>query len=126
VEPSHPCGVFTLVETTKGIVDYMSCSDGKTTRDAVRRPVTPFLMPGAARAWKTEGLSPRKYTLFGESGVEYLDAKGNRHDLNTYVERTDGRLEVYSDGVAVSREDAHKAWAIAVPIDQYKAGQAKR
>jgi hypothetical protein len=123
VAPHHPCGLFTLVETPRGTKDYLTCYDGRATRSEVRKMLEPISRPNVTKAWQTAGLKPHKFVFAGESGIEYFDAQKQRHDLSTYVWLLNGQLEVYSDGVGVSRAEAKVPWAVAIPIEAYKAAQ---
>lgn len=108
IDPRNPCGLIAVTTRNQKFHQTGMCSDGSTTERF--KPLEAFRQPtGAIRAWRTPGLTRREIAVLGSPTVEYVDKNGERHDMEILVERRDGRLYAYQDGIGL---DGDKPWMV--------------
>jgi hypothetical protein len=84
IDDTHMCGIVAVVATRRGPQKVLVCSDGSVSDKVALQEIKP--PAESRRAWHTPGLKRRSITVLGERTVEYLDAKGQRHDYYQLVE----------------------------------------
>jgi hypothetical protein len=115
VDTRHMCGLVAIVGVANRLRHITMCSDGSTSMSEFSLEVFRASV-GARRAWRTPGLTRRRVIVLGSRTVEYVDRKGDRHDLFTYVEKQDGLLYAYQDGVGID-EMRDKPWMVGKKVE---------
>jgi hypothetical protein len=115
IDEKHVCGLAAISTHNTKLHHTLICSDGSSS-DSVDE-LAPMKAPrGAKRAWKTPGLTRRPLEVAGSSTFEYVDTNGEREDLYIYVEKKDGQLYGYQDGVGLEgTKDV--PWMVGRPIE---------
>jgi hypothetical protein len=124
IDDMHPCGVVAVVATPRGPQKVLVCSDGSASGKVALQEIKP--PTEGRRAWHTPGLKRRSITVLGERTVEYLDAKGQRHDYYQLVELRDGTLLLFEDGVGTVDGPVVALRARPFDVAAAKKGEAPR
>lgn len=112
VDETHPLGFIAITKVGLKLYEYTLSSDGQGWRGNTLEAIKP--PRGAKRAWQTAGLTRKTEVVLGERQATFVDKDGNSHDKHRFVERADGKLEAYEEGVGLP---GTKPWGIARPIE---------